>query len=188
MSEITEKFTCKLEDVFTNSTLHNHSLQNALDFIAFLRKNDIVGKGTHGGMTINNVEYLWTECDTANPANDYLITTAWFEFFCDTKPMCFLAIDGNEGDTSWTFWPVGEYNTEYDDIAKYKQTKTIARKNAKICKFCDDKCTAATRKTIFGEVFDNVCIFHMEFINPAGEILECIQNLMLMKKELNHRK
>ena len=193
MPRIDEKFICKLEDVVKNTTLCGGSLQNALGFIAFLRKNDMIGKGTHGGVKIDNIEYQWAEPvpddnDTIHSVEKYVVMGAWVEIFCKTTPICFLSFDlsfeATKDAAPWTFWPVGEYDTEYADIAKCEQTKMIARQNAKICTCCDNKCTAASQKVIFGETFDNVCIFHMEFNNPNAETLECIKNLMLMKKQM----
>lgn len=187
MPKVNEKFVCKLEDIIKNTTLRDDSLQNALNFVAFLRKHNIIGKGTHGQVKIDNVEYQWSDPvdnDVINPVDKYTVMGAWVEIFCKTTSICFLSLDPNKDTAPWTFWPVGEYDVDYDNIPICEQTKIIAQQNAKICTLCDDKCTAAKPKAIFGETFDKVCIFHMEFIDPIAETLECIQSLMLMKNEL----
>ena len=141
-----------IEDVI-NDTLSGGSLTNALDFAAFLRANDMTAVGEHGEVSYKD------------------------------KCLCYMHIDGTaQKPGPWTIWTEGDYSGEHSDAQTDEHTKTIAWANVNFCASCGGDCSPGTRKTIFGRDFDNVCGAAMAFTDPGAEALECVKELMMMRK------
>jgi len=135
--------------------LNGGTLQNALDFAAFLTANEMVPEWVGNMWKIRHKG----EC------------------------VCHVWLDGAaEQPGPWTIWSQGDYAREPEGFHMDERMKEIARANVKICENCPAACTPKKRRAIFGKEFDNVCNAVMAFRNPDAEALECVKKVLEMKK------
>ena len=115
---------------------------NALDFAAFLEANEFHAGGDHGAVTYKD------------------------------EAVCYIHLDGSDqAPGPWTIWLMSDYSAPHKDIPIDEQMKKIAWANVNTCGNCGGGCSPGTRKTIFGQVFDNVCSTDLAFYNPDAKIL-----------------
>ena len=132
--------------------LKDDSQKNALDFAAFLKDNNMVAGGQHGGVSYKG------------------------------NVVAYIHMDGKaEMPGPWTIWPNGDFSSEPEGFVFDGSMKEIAWANVNICSSCGSKCAPGSRKTLFGKEFDNVCGAVMAFNNPDANTLECVKKLLEMK-------
>lgn len=132
----------------------NEMLQNALDFAAYLRANEMLPGGEHGAIDYKD------EC------------------------LCYMHLDGlNEEPGPWTIWiEGGDYSSEHEDVPMNERMKEIAWAHVNFCVSCGCGSQPGMHKTIFRKEFDNVCNADMAFYKPDAETLECVKKLLEMRK------
>jgi len=92
--------------------------------------------------------------------------------------VCFILFSSDEGG-QWIIWSDDSGSDCYADAPVDEGLKEIAWKHVDICGSCGGcKNPGGSRKVIFGEGFDNVCITPMRFDNPDTEMLECVKKLI----------
>ena len=97
--------------------------------------------------------------------------------------VCYIHLDGAaQHPGPWTVWTEGDYDSEPESFAIGEHTKELARAHANICGSCGGACSPGKRVTIFGKEIDNVCNAVMEFNNPDDKALECLKQLVTMRK------
>ena len=155
MSEKINENSCrKIEDII-NEVLIGDTLKNALDFTAFLENNDMIAGGEHGEVSYKG------------------------------KCVCYMHLGGStQKPDPWTIWIDGNYNDEQEDISINTHTKELAWANVNICTSCGCGSQPGKRKIIFGKEFDNVCNADMAFYAPDSQTLECVKQLLIMRKSL----
>ena len=141
----------KFEDV-AGSFLSGEVLENALDFVAYLRENNMA------------------------PAR--ASTNAWKAAY-KNKGVCYVRIpyesnDPNSRTNTWNIGPPG------DDCLTFPMTdrmKEILWSSVKQCNACNGRyigkkrpCNFGTDRTIFGREFKRVCGYAIK--NPSGEALD----------------
>ena len=142
-----------MEKLIDNAGLTGDTLQNALDFAAFLKANEMIAGGPHGEINYRG------EC------------------------LCYMHLDGAaQAPGPWTIWTEGDYSSECADVPMGEAMKQIAWAHVNPCASCGGSCSPGTRKTVFGKEFDNVCSATMAFYIPDAEALECVKKLLLMRK------
>ncbi|MDD4493462.1 MAG: hypothetical protein PHV32_03815 [Eubacteriales bacterium] len=138
--------------------------KNALDFLAYLRANEMLferGKGYWAGKLYWLIKYK----------DEYV---------------CFILVNGGEDETEpegWVIWSDDSDSDWYANSHLDEHTKAIAWENIDFCANCGS-CSGGMRKTIFGREFDNVCRTTFRFNNPNVEALECLKELVEIRK--NH--
>jgi len=145
-----------------HENLSGGNLQNALDFVAFLRSEGLVfvrGKG------------YWED-----------------KFYWSVKNkdgfICWILIGaeypGEEPDR-WIIWSDSGDSNCFEAFPLDEPMKEIAWANIDTCGNCG-YCAGGTRKTLFGREFDRVCITPMHFINPDAGTLACVKKLAEIRK------
>ncbi len=135
-----------------NDVLNGDTQKNALDFVAYLRANEI---------PLDEAENYW-------------------EVKYKDECVCFIWINGSdEMPGPWTIWSAQVHGTWNTDINLDKQTKEIAWANVNVCGNCGD-CSnvGGMRKMILGKEFDNLCNSAMAFTNPDVDALECAKKMV----------
>lgn len=138
--------------------------QNALDFVAHLRANDI----------------------PLEPSDNY------WDVQYGGKSVCFIMIlDSDEAPGpwtiwsdqepgSWTTWPGGEDGA---DIPVDEHTRDVAWAHVNPCASCGGDCSPGTRKTVLGKAFDGLCNSALAFTNPDAEGLACAKKMVDARKK-----
>jgi len=136
-----------------NEFLMGETLKNALDFMEFLKENEMIAGGHHGEVSYKN------------------------------NSMCFLDIgSGSEFPHPWTIYIEGDYNAIYEDTLINKRIKEIAWDNVHSCGSCSG-CQPGKTISLFGKEFKNVCCnAELAFYKPDTEALECVKKLLEMRK------
>lgn len=156
------------EEIIENhivDVLTGEAQRNALDFIAFLRANEMQferGKG------------YWED------------KLYWIIKQKD-KYVCFILINsgGNKNEPEgWIVWSDDSDSNWFEDIQLDGRIKEIAWRHIDTCGNCGgcDK-PGGSHKTIFGKAFDNVCITTFRFDNPDYEAVECIKKLVGLRRK-----
>ncbi len=138
--------------------------KNVLDFVNYLKANEMQferGKG------------YWED------------KLYWIIKYKD-EYVCFILINGfgsEEKFAPWTIWTDDSDSRCFSDFPLDESSKEFAWKNIDFCGNCGG-CDnpGGSRKTIFGKEFDNVCITTMRFINPDTIEVECVKNLVKIRK------
>lgn len=155
----------RIEDVI-NNVLKDDARKNALDFITYLRANEI---------PLEESENYW-------------------EVKYRDKCVCYVYIDGSgEKPGPWTVWSDQEPGTwvtwsdenlrgTYENLAVDEHIREIAWANANFCASCGGDCNPGKRKTILGKEFDNLCSSALAFTNPDTHTLNCVKKMIDMRK------
>jgi len=148
----------EIEDIIDNA-LGGDARENALDFAAFLKANEMT--------------YMRVHC----------------EIHYKGQCACYIYLDGDEQAhehtpwlSPWTLWTAGEYTCELDGVPMDGRMKEVAWANVTRCANCNNGCSPGHSETIFGREFANVCNAAMMFRNPDAETLECIKKLVEMRR------
>lgn len=155
----------RIEDVI-NNVLNNDSQKYALDFVAYLRANEI---------PLGESENYW-------------------EVKYKGKCVCFIFINGtdekpgpwtiwsNQESGIWAAWADGDSGVEQESFPVDERTKEVAWANVNYCASCGSNCSPGKRKTILGKEFDNVCSSAVAFTNPDSEALDCAKKMVDIRK------
>ena len=131
------------------------TLENALDFLAFLRANEMNAGGEHGSVSYKG------EC------------------------VAYMHLDDSEQMPGpWTIWTEGDYSRERADVPMSGQMKQIAWNHVNFCTSCGCGSQPGQRKTILGREFEHVCNADMAFYLPDAQALACVKQLLTMRKNL----
>jgi len=152
-----------VEDRIKNK-IKGDSLGSALDFVAFLRENDIsldynASESGHGG---------W------NGAVGGVIGNS----------IGYVTFNGDVGGVGpWTFW-LNSCDFDGSDTAD-DDFKNVIWAFASPCGKCNEnwvKCMGIGKRTILGKEFENQCHSPLMFINPDSKTLESIKKFLLYLK------
>ena len=95
------------------------------------------------------------------------------------KVMCYMHIDDSKEEPGpWTIWTEGDYSNDSTNM----QLKEIAWSHINFCGSCGGDCSPGKPKNVFGKEFNNVCNAVMAFYLPNAETLECVKELLLIRK------
>jgi hypothetical protein len=149
---------------YINEFLIDTHKNNALDFISYLRTNDMLFE--RGGGYWEGKLY-------------------WYIKFKDEY--VFYVLIGSEekpGHGPWIIWSDDSNSDCYEDFQLEENIKEIAWKNVVVCGNCGG-CSKGkgTNKMIFGKEFQNTCITTMKFIDPDTETIKCLEKLMEIRKK-----
>ena len=143
--------------------LSGDSQKYAFEFTSFLRDNEVLferGKGYWEDKHYWMVKYK----------NQYI---------------CFILI-GSEDKmelNSWIIWSDDSNSNWFSDFLLEEPLKETFWKNIDFCGNCGGcKNKKGTSKKIFGKEFNNVCITTFKFTNPDLKTLECIKELVKIRK------
>ena len=163
---MTEK---RIEDRI-NELLTGDTQKNALDFVSYLRANEITSRGLG-------------ECEV---------------FHYQNKPVCVVFVNGAEHVPGpWTVWHSG-YDPKYSpaeipdgedgdkvgliDCSADEQLKKVAWEHINTCGSCGCGRQPGRRTSVFGKDFDNVCTSTLAFTDPDAETLEYVKTLAELMK------
>lgn len=151
----------RIEDVI-HDVLKDDAQKNALDFITFMRANEIPLDESEGYWEVK----LKDEC------------------------VCYILITGSdEAPGPWTIWSdqvpgtwVVWDDAKYVDFPMDEHIRQTAWANINICANCGG-CTPSggKRKTVLGKDFDNLCNSALAFTNPNTEALACVKKMIEMR-------
>jgi len=149
----------QIENVI-NLILNNDAQKNALNFVKYLRSND---------MEFDRGKGYWED-------------KSYWMIKYKGKYVCFILIGGDEEkDSSWTIWSDDSGSVWFEGYSLNEYTKKIAHANIDFCGNCGS-CSGGTSKTIFGKIFDNVCRTTFRFDNPDYEAVACTKKLVEIRK------
>lgn len=147
-------------DHFINETLAGEAKRNALDFIAYLRADELLFERCLYG--------FWED------------KLYWVVKYKD-ETICQIFVNGyKEGD--WVVWSDDSGSNSFFDFSLDEYIKEVAWKNVGYCGSggcCRDM---GTRKVIFGKAFDNVCLAILRFDNPNAEAVTCLKKMVEVRK------
>jgi len=132
--------------------LEGKTRENALAFAAFLKASNMITGENHGTVVYQGNVLAWMHMGG--------------------KP---------EMPGPWTIWPDLDGSVP-EGFAFDAAMKEIAWKHVNICGNCGSECAPGSRKTIYGKEFDNVCGAILAFTDPDCETLECVKNLLELRK------
>ena len=164
MSDENNKSTDSVIEDRINSKIKGDSLKNALDFVAFLRENDIwldynASESGYGG---------WNGAVGGTVGNS----------------IGYATFNGDVGGVGpWTFW-FNSCDFDGSDSAD-DEFKNAIWAFASSCGKCNDnweKCMGSGKRTILGKEFENQCHSPLMFINPDTETLENMKKFLLYLK------
>jgi len=136
-----------------------NDLQNALEFVAFLREN---------GMIFERGTGYWAD-------------KLYWMIKYHNGYVCFILID-NEKINDWIIWSDDSGSECFTDFSINEHMKKIAWENVDFCGNCGScEHSGGTSKIIFGKNFDKVCITTFKFINPNDENLNCLKELVQIR-------
>lgn len=142
-----------IQDVLTGD-----ARENAMDFVAFLRANDI---------PLEESESYW-------------------DVQYNGKSVCFLWVDGSkQAPGPWTIWSDQEPGTwatwgdsAYEEAVIDERMKEVAWAHVNFCASCGGDCSPGKSKTVLGKSFDGVCSSTMAFANPDVDALACAKEMV----------
>lgn len=149
----------QIED-YINENLIEEAKAIALDYVAFLRANDVEFHKDNSPCWENKIYY-------------------WLKFMGEI--IGFLAIkDPDEPDNFWTVWSDDSkaFETENIDV----KIKEEAWKHIDFCCNCGS-CAGGKSKTVFGKEFNGVCGCTFRIDNPNVNDLSFLKNIFELLKE-----
>ena len=142
-----------------NEILNHDAQKNAMDFVKYLRMNDMEFERGQGYW---EDKYYWV----VKYNGEYV---------------CFILLGGDDGKgKSWTIWSDDSGSMWFEDSPLDENTKKTAHANVDFCGNCGS-CGGGTSKAIFGRAFDNVCRTVFRFDNPDCAAVECAKKLVKMR-------
>ena len=146
------------------SKITGDSLKNALDFVAFLRENDI-------SLDYNASESGYGGWNGAVGG-------------CVGNSIGYVTFNGDAGGVGpWTFWLNScDYNCSDSADDDFKAAIWAFASPCGKCNENWEKCMGSGKKTILGKEFENQCHSPLIFINPNAETLEYMKKFLLYLK------
>jgi len=144
----------KIEDI-VNNVLSGDVLNNALDFVAYLRENKL--------SPIWSAKNVWTVS-------------------YKTFRVCFIRLNGaaDYHNLSAGSWNISPFIGEYDANSLSGELKEIAWANKKNCRTCGQ--CALPLSAIFGKEFATSCECSLLFVNPNSKTIECTKQLVALRR------
>jgi len=149
-----ENTQTKIEEVIREK-LTGDAQKNAMDFVAFLRANELT-------LTANSDGQGWAVGGTVGNSIGYMWITGTEQF-----------------PGPWTFW----FNScDFGGNSADDELKKITWAHASPCGHCHPgwKDCGGGNRTMFGREFENLCHSPLMFANPDAETVENMNKLMLM--------
>lgn len=155
----------RIESVI-HDVLKDDTQKHALDFIAYLRANEI---------PLEESESYW-------------------EVKYKDQCVCFILITGSDAfpgpwtiwsdqaPGTWVTWDDGNDRNEHENLTVDEHIKQIAWANVNFCANCGGNCSPGKRKTILGRDFDHVCSSAVAFTNPDSETVNCAKKMVDARK------
>lgn len=161
---------CKIGIIMMNIEKINRKELNqvAVDLLDFLLQN---------GMIFERVGGYWKN-------QTYYYVKYNGEYVCF---ILFNAVGGEVKFSPLTVWTDDSDSSWYKECKIDETAKKIATKHIDICERCGS-CGGGTTKKIFGKEYCNVCKTTFRFINPNNEELNCLKQLLLLRKNDIERK
>jgi len=154
----------QVEEIIAD-VLSNEALENALDFVAFLRANKLSPR--------------WASLNS------------WAVSYKNQR-VCYIRLSGtapyhNLEDGSWHINHVnyGQTNLVGDDngqLISDEKLKDMVWSNVKYCIKCYN-CKAGNIVTVLGKQFDEVCHSWLMMKNPDVDAISCAKRIVLMRKQ-----
>jgi len=137
--------------------------KNALEFVAYLKKNDMLFEKAGG---------YWED------------KPYWYIKY-NEKYVCYILIGSEEkpGPGPWIIWSDDSGSNWFMDLCLDEHMKEIFWKNIDFCGNCGGCSVKGTSKTIFGKEFNNICRTTFKFIDPDIEELECMKKMIEIRKK-----
>ena len=146
-------------DEIVSIILKDKNLENALDLIAFIEQNKI------------KLKWSSTNCWQLYYKGKRIGIIRMAE-----KAYHMYAI----GDNSWLFSPWDSYDIV--DMLSDEKSKKVIWNNVRMCSSCGS-CKPGFEKVVFGKKFENSCHSWLNMINPDKETVECIKQMIFIKKK-----
>ena len=150
-------------EYFINKILIGDAQKNALEFVAYLKVNEMLFE--RGGGYWEDKFY-------------------WYVKYAN-ETVCFVLIGSEEKpkekSDSWSIWSDDSDSNGFGDFPLDEQTKEIAWKHVDFCGHCGS-CSGGTSKMIFGREFNNVCRTTMRFNTPDVETVEGMKKIFEIRK------
>jgi len=93
--------------------------------------------------------------------------------------------NAEDSTAPWIVWTNDSGSNWFTDSPLSEENEEIAWSNVDICgssKAACGGCMGRKHKTIYGRDFDNVCGITFRFNNPNADALECMKELIAMRK------
>jgi len=155
----------RIENVISE-VLANDTQKCALDFTVYLRANEMAIEREKGG--------YWDD-------KFYYAISYKGEFVCT------ILVGATEDSSEpWVVWSDSSRSNWYENPPLDECQKEIAWKHVDICGggdicgYCGNP--GGIDKIIFGKVFSNVCLTVFRFDNPNAVAVECLKQLMEIRK------
>jgi len=156
----------KIEDVI-NDVLTGDAQRNALDFITYLRTNDV---------TLDDSDnYFWNGVYKGEGLCVINIAIyddhSSFDIFIKDLP------------NTWKNWPDGKKSDKCVDLPVDERTKEIVWANVRPHDpTCHGKCSPGSSKKILGKEYDNLCSSALGLYDPDTETVDCMKRIISARK------
>ena len=156
-----------IEEAITQELIGDNQ-KKTLDFVSFLRTNE---------MEFHRGDGYW--------ANQYYWSVRYMG-----KDVCYILVNGTGEEKDSAPLAVWSETSDSSDGAWYENNpldermRKIAWENVDFCAKCSpgSPCYGGVRKTVFGKEFNGVCRCTFRFDNPGDDELECLRNLIEIRK------
>lgn len=154
---------CGQIEKIVRDTVIGYEQRNILDFISFLRANEM---SFERGTGYWERQFYWM----IKYRNQFV---------------CFILINGTGPEkkfSPFTIWSDDSGSNWFEKIPLDEHMKEIAWKNVDFCEKCG-ACSGGICKTIFGKKFYNVCRTTMRFVNPDDETLRFVKKMVEIRRD-----
>jgi uncharacterized SAM-binding protein YcdF (DUF218 family) len=136
-------------------------------------------------ITIDLLCFLVNNDMTFQQSDGYWKNQSYWYVKYNNQSVCYILFNGFGDEEKFyplTIWTDDSNSSWYADSKLKDSIKNIAIKHIDICENCG-ACKGGTEKRIFGEQHNNVCRTTFRFINPNCDELNCLKELLLLRKD-----
>lgn len=135
--------------------------------------------------TIEFLDFLVGNGMSFERAGGYWKNQSYWYVKYNGKFVCFILFNGTGDESRFsplTIWTDDCNSHWYRECQLGEKIKKIAERHIDICEKCG-ACSGGTLKKIFGKEYDNVCRTTFRFVNPNNDELNCLKELLILRKK-----
>lgn len=147
-------------------------------------KSIIIPDNTLDTRLIDFVNFIAENEMTFEKAGGYWENQQYFYAKYKNEYVCFILVDGNGSEKKFnpfTVWSDDSNSKWYSNIELKEDLNSIAISHIDYCEKCG-ACKGGINKLILGKEYNNVCRTTFRFINPSLAEINCLKQLILLRK------
>lgn len=147
-------------------------------------ENIIISDKTSDTVAINFIDFLLENEMTFERAGGYWENQSYWYVRYKGENICYMLFNASGDEAKFypfTVWSDDSNSDWYKNHMPQRDIENVASRHIDICEKCG-ACQGGTDKQIFGKKYSNVCRTVFRFINPDLEELNCLKELILLRK------